>query len=89
LDEAFAAGAMDYITKSVTKVELLARVRSAWTLKREMDRREHSYVKELEEKNRDLEVAYIELDAKHQELQQETLRLKKMRSRPPQRVNAG
>ncbi len=37
LQEAFAAGAMDYITKPVNTVELLARLRSALVLKREMD----------------------------------------------------
>jgi len=79
LDEAFAAGAMDYITKSVKSVELLARVRSAWALKGEMDRREHSYANELEGKNRELELAYIELETKNRKLEQETLRLKKMR----------
>ena len=89
LDEAFTAGAMDYITKSVKSVELLARVRSAWTLKREMDRREHSHINELEGKNRELELAFIELETKHQKLEQETLRLKMLRSRPPKRVNAG
>ncbi len=36
---AFDAGAMDYITKPLNKVELLARVRSALHLKHEMDRR--------------------------------------------------
>ncbi|MBM7868155.1 diguanylate cyclase [Heliobacterium gestii] len=39
LERAFAAGAMDYITKPVKKLELLARIRSALTLKTEMDRR--------------------------------------------------
>jgi CheY-like chemotaxis protein len=37
LQEAFAAGAMDYINKPVNSIELLARVSSALTLKREMD----------------------------------------------------
>ena len=39
LEEAFAAGAVDYITKPVNKVELGARVGSALALKREMDQR--------------------------------------------------
>ena len=37
LHEAFSAGAMDYINKPVKSVELLARVSSAITLKKEMD----------------------------------------------------
>lgn len=37
LERAFDAGAMDYITKPIDTVELLARIRSALTLKREMD----------------------------------------------------
>ncbi len=37
LAEAFAAGAIDYITKPVNGIELLARVASALTLKKEMD----------------------------------------------------
>jgi CheY-like chemotaxis protein len=37
LHEAFSAGAMDYINKPVKSVELLARVASAITLKKEMD----------------------------------------------------
>ncbi|MFC4768044.1 PP2C family protein-serine/threonine phosphatase [Effusibacillus consociatus] len=39
LEAAFAAGAMDYITKPFKKLELLARVRSALALKHELDRR--------------------------------------------------
>lgn len=39
LQEAFSAGAMDYIAKPVNSVELHARVASALTLKREMDYR--------------------------------------------------
>ena len=39
LVSAFDAGAMDYITKPVKKVDLLARVSSALNLKTEMDRR--------------------------------------------------
>jgi diguanylate cyclase (GGDEF)-like protein len=40
LGNAFVAGATDYITKPVSRVELLARVRSALKLKAELDRRE-------------------------------------------------
>jgi PleD family two-component response regulator len=40
LANAFVAGATDYITKPVSRVELLARVRSALKLKAELDRRE-------------------------------------------------
>ena len=41
LKEAFSAGAMDYISKPVNSVELLARVSSALLLKQEMDRRKN------------------------------------------------
>jgi diguanylate cyclase (GGDEF)-like protein len=39
LEQAFAAGAMDYISKPPGRVELLARVKSALALKAEVDRR--------------------------------------------------
>ncbi|MDB5600162.1 MAG: response regulator receiver modulated diguanylate cyclase [Xanthobacteraceae bacterium] len=39
LGSAFVAGATDYITKPVNRIELLARVRSALKLKSELDRR--------------------------------------------------
>lgn len=39
LREAFAAGANDYLTKPINKIEMLARVRSALALKMETDRR--------------------------------------------------
>ena len=54
LESAFAAGAIDYITKPLNKVELLARVRSALTLKQEMDSRRLAFM-ELEKKNQELE----------------------------------
>jgi diguanylate cyclase (GGDEF)-like protein len=39
LEEAFAAGATDYVTKPYNEVELIARLRSALRLKQEMDER--------------------------------------------------
>ncbi len=62
LDDAFAAGATDYVTKSVTKVDLLARVRSALVLKREMDARKVAYD--------ELEDAYTQLEGHNRELQE-------------------
>lgn len=52
---AFAAGAMDYIQKPVNKMELLARIRSAVTLKQEMDRRK-TRERELEQALSEIQV---------------------------------
>src|SRR5436309_6981541 len=56
LQTAFNAGAIDYLTKPMNTVELLARVSSVLALKREIDLRK-SRERELLEKDRDLEQA--------------------------------
>ena len=60
LHEAFAAGAMDYINKPVKSVELLARVASAITLKKEMDCRKLRE-SELRRTNEELQQALREV----------------------------
>ena len=60
LQTAFNAGAIDYLTKPLNTVELLARVSSVLALKREIDIRK-SRERELLEKNRDLEQALKEV----------------------------
>lgn len=60
LQEAFAAGAMDFITKPVNTIELTARVGSALALKREMDRRK-ARERELEVRNEELHTALSEV----------------------------
>jgi len=60
LQEAFAAGAMDYINKPVNSIELLARVTSALTLKREMDCRKEREA-ELLRSNEELQRALKEV----------------------------
>jgi DNA-binding response OmpR family regulator len=60
LKDAFAAGAMDYISKPVNSVELLARVSSALTLKSEMDRRKNREL-ELRRSNEELQRALKEV----------------------------
>src|SRR5437879_13032747 len=54
LQMTFAAGAIDFITKPLNSLELVARVTSALALKREMDARK-ARERELAEKNRELE----------------------------------
>lgn len=65
LDQAFAAGAMDYITKPPHEVELLARVRSALRLKQETDRRK-ARERELERLNQDLAAQHRLLQAEQE-----------------------
>src|SRR6266852_2013498 len=60
LQTAFAAGAMDYITKPLNTVELLARVSSALAMKREIDIRK-TREREFLEKNRQLAQALKEV----------------------------
>ena len=60
LHEAFSAGAMDYINKPVKSVELLARVASALTLKKEMDCRKLRE-SELRRTNEELQQALREV----------------------------
>jgi signal transduction histidine kinase len=73
LEAAFAAGATDYIIKPPNIVEMLARVRSATDVKREMDRRKSAYISDLEAKNRELERAFAQLEQKNRELEEASL----------------
>ena len=73
LESAFAAGAVDYITKPPQRVEMLARVGSALDGKREMDRRKSAYVRDLERKNRELEIAFATLEETNRELEEVSL----------------
>jgi sigma-B regulation protein RsbU (phosphoserine phosphatase) len=60
LQDAFAAGAMDFIGKPVSGIELLARVSSALLLKQEMDRRKNREL-ELRRSNEELQMALKEV----------------------------
>ena len=60
LQEAFAAGAMDFISKPVNSIELLARVSSALLLMQEMDRRKNREL-ELRRSNEELQMALKEV----------------------------
>src|SRR5512146_16681 len=60
LKAAFSAGAMDYFSKPVNSIELLARVSSALTLKSEMDRRKTREL-ELRRSNEELQQALREV----------------------------
>lgn len=60
LQAAFSAGAIDFINKPVNAVELLARVSSALTLKKEMDCRKHRE-QELRRSNEALQKALSEV----------------------------
>ncbi len=70
LEQAFSAGATDYILKPTNPAEMIARIGSALELKQEMERRKSSYVSDLEEKNRELELAFLELEKKNEELEE-------------------
>src|SRR5437016_7747496 len=55
LETAFAAGAVDYVTKPINRLELLTRMSSALKLKREMDRRK-AREEELEQAMQEIKV---------------------------------
>lgn len=61
LEKAFDAGSIDYITKPINKIELLARIRSVLKLKKEMDQRK-ARERKLIEVTKQLEDAVEKLD---------------------------
>jgi CheY-like chemotaxis protein len=60
LQSAFEAGAVDYVTKPIEPIELMARIRSALRLKTEMEARKKRE-EELTKKNQQLELALSEI----------------------------
>ena len=61
LNAAFDAGAIDYVTKPIRKLEIRSRIRSALALKNEMDARKQALV-ETGNANRELEMKNLELE---------------------------
>lgn len=70
LVEAFEAGAVDYITKPINELELLARIRSMLRLKSETDHRKF-HEEELEQITRQLEEKNLQVNNILQELRED------------------
>ncbi|MDD3145980.1 MAG: SpoIIE family protein phosphatase, partial [Candidatus Riflebacteria bacterium] len=70
LVEAFEAGAVDYITKPINELELLARIRSMLRLKSETDHRKF-HEEELEQLTRQLEEKNLQVSNILQELRED------------------
>lgn len=79
LQQAFEAGATDYITKPLKKIELLARVGAALRLKQETDARKN---RELQLRARELQLLETTnlLERANQQLQESNERLQRMAS---------